>query len=327
VEKPIRWGILGTGKIAQYFTEDLSLEPDAELIAVGSRSMESANRFGESFRIPHRHPSYEALAADPQVDVIYVSTPNHLHHENSLLCLKNDKAVLCEKPFAINALEAADVIEEARKKNLFLMEAMWSRNLPLYIRLREMLQEEVIGEVRMLAADFGFKGAYDPEGRLLNLELGGGALLDVGIYPLSLASMIFGSPQRITGLAHLGDTGVDEQAGVILGYSEGQLAMLYTVVRLDTPIEALIMGTHGQIKIHPPMHHPERLTLSLPGKPDQVIDLPLKGNGLHYQAGEVMRCLREGRQESNIMPLDETLSIMKTMDEIRNQWGLRYPME
>ncbi len=324
----IRWGILGTGNIAKQFARGLAVLPDADLAAVGSRSQAGADAFGDEFDVPRRHPSYAALANDPDVDVVYVATPHNLHRENSLLCLQADKAVLCEKPFAINAGEAEQVIALAREKRLFLMEAMWTRFLPALQQTRQLLAGGAIGDVRMLAADFGFRASFDPQGRLFDPHLGGGALLDVGIYPISLASLVFGAPPaRVSSLAHLGQSGVDEQAAMIFGYDQGQLAVLSSATRTNTPQEAVISGTTGQIRIHTPWWKASTLTLSVQGEEDQVLRLPFEGNGYNYEAVEVMDCLRGSKTESDVMPLDETLAIMRTLDQIRAQWGLSYPME
>jgi predicted dehydrogenase len=322
-----RWGILGTGAIARTFTQGLALVPDAELVAVGSRNRETADRFADSFSIPNRHGSYEELALDPDVDVVYVATPHSLHYENMLLCLKAGKAVLCEKPFTINAREAEEVIATARAKRLFLMEAMWTRFLPLLHRLRALLEQGAIGEVRMLQADFGFRTSVNPKGRLFDPALGGGALLDVGVYLVSLASMALGVPSKMVSLAHLGETGVDEQAAIVLGYGGGQLAVLSTAIRTNTPQEATFLGTEGYIRIHAPWWRATRLTLERSGREPEVIEAPFPGNGYQYEAIDVGRCLAEGRLESSIMPLDETFAIMTTMDEVRRAWALRYPME
>lgn len=323
----IRWGILGTGNIARQFATGLSFLKDAELVAVGSRSQASADAFADSFGVPHRHPRYEALAGDPDVDAVYIATPHSLHKDNALLCLQAGKAVLCEKPFTINALEAQEVVSLAREKGLFLMEAVWTRFFPLMARLRSMLADGAIGEVRMLHADFGFRTGFNPEGRLFKPALGGGALLDVGVYTLSLASMVFGKPARVTGLAHLGETGVDEQAAMVLGYREGGLAVLSTAIRTTTPQEATLMGSDGMIRIDAPWWVPRGLTLSVAGRETERVEAPFEGNGYNYEAAEVMRCLQEGKLESDLMPLDETLAVMATMDALRAQWGLRYPME
>ncbi len=322
-----RWGILGTGSIARKFAEGLKAVDDAELLAVGSRTADSADRFAESFNIPHRHDSYEKLAGDADVDVIYIATPHTLHADNTILCLEAGKPVLCEKPFTVNASEAQRVIDTAKRKNLFLMEAMWTRFVPAMFKFRELLADGAIGRPRALNAYFGYAVPFDPSSRLFDPALGGGALLDVGIYPVSLSSMIFGAPVRITGAAHLGETGVDEQSAYILQGDAGQLSVLGAATRTRMIQDAVLMGTAGLIRIHGPWWCTRGLTLSRPGKEDEVFGPPFRGNGYNYQAEEVMNCLHAGALESKIMGLDETLTIMKTMDTIRAQWGLKYPTE
>lgn len=323
----IRWGIMGTGWIAGQFAEGLADLPDAELIAVGSRTAEAAGRFADRFGVPRRHANYEALAEDPGVDVVYVATPNTFHKRDSLLCLEAGKPVLCEKPFTINAGEAATVIKAARNGNLFLMEAMWTRFLPAIERLRVLLAEGVIGDLHMLVADLGMRFDFDPQSRLYDPHLGGGALLDLGIYPVSMASMLFGAPSRITSTAQIGVTGVDEQAAIIFEYGPRQLATLHTSLLTETPQEAILQGSRARIRVEGPIYRPSRLVLSVAGLEDRVFEVPYRGNGYTHEAAEVMRCLRAGELESRVMSLNETLSIMRTMDEIRGQWGLRFPME
>jgi len=322
---PFRWGILGAGGIAHKFATGLTVLPDAQLIAVGSRTQHNADKFGDTFNIPHRHASYEALANDPEVDAIYIATPHPFHKENTILCLNAGKAVLCEKPFAINAAEAQEMIAVAREKGVFLMEAMWSRFLPTIIKAQSLIAEGAIGDVRMLNADFGFRTSVNEEGRLFNLALGGGALLDVGIYPLSLAYLLFGKPATIASAAHLGETGVDEQAAIVLSYDKDQLALLSTATRTNTAHEALIYGTDGYIRI-PDWWHANKLILYKGGK-EQTFDVPHDGNGYSHEAAEVAQCVRAGKIESETMSLDETLQIMHTMDAIRAQWGLKYPSD
>jgi predicted dehydrogenase len=293
----ISWGIMGTGKIAQAFATGLSILPDADLVAVGSRTAQTANQFGKQFGVPNCHASYEALVNDPDVDVVYVATPHAFHKDNMLLGLEAGKAVLCEKPFTINAEEARTAIRVAREKKLFLMEAMWTRYIPLIVRLRELLADGVIGDLQMLEVGMAFVAPRDD------------------------------SYARIASMAHLGETGVDEQSAVIFGYDQGQLAVLYMSFRTGIPPAARIMGSKGRIAIHPPIFKPTQLTISRIEKADEVIEIPFEGNGLNYEAAEVMRCLRTGKLESGTMPLDETLEIMRTLDQIRGQWGLKYPME
>lgn len=324
---PIRWGILGTGSIAKQFARGLQALDDARLVAVGSRAAATAEAFGTEFDVPRLHASYEALAADPEVDAIYVATPHPLHRENAILCLEAGKAVLCEKPFTINARQAAEVVAVARRKRVFLMEAMWTRFLPIVAQAREWIASGAVGEPRLVTADFGFRAGVNPESRLFNPRLGGGALLDVGIYTVSFASMVFGpKPTRIESMATLGETGVDEQAAVILGYGNGALAALTTAIRTNTPHEARIIGTDGRILLHPPYWRGTKATLQAGGK-EETVELPLQGNGYNYEAAEVGRCLRAGELESPVMTLDDTVAIVGILDAIRAQWGLKYPME
>ncbi len=322
----IHWGILGPGSIAHQFAAGLQTTAGANLLAVGSRSQEKADAFADQFGVPNRYASYEALAADPDVHAIYIATPHPAHKEAALLCIAHGKAVLCEKPFTVNANEAAEVIAAARAKDVFVMEAMWSRFFPAMGHVRRLLADGVIGEPRMLQADFGFRTGVNPESRLFNPFLAGGGLLDVGVYTISLSSMIFGAPNQVAGLAQMGETDVDEQAAIVLGHPGGQIASLITGIRINTPHEAYILGTDGHIKLHAPWWKPATMTVNSGGKSEDVT-VAYEGQGMNYEAAEVGHCLRAGKTESDILPLTETLSIMKTMDTLRAQWGLKYPME
>jgi len=323
----LRWGILATGRIARKFATGLQDAEGAELVAVGSRTQQKANAFADEFDIPRRHGSYEALAGDADVEAIYVATPHPMHKDAAILCLEAGKAVLCEKPFAVNAAEAAAVVDVARERNVFCMEAMWSRFLPSIVKLGDLIAGGVIGEVRMVLADFGFRCGWDPQGRLLNPDLAGGGLLDVGIYPISLAGMILGRATEAVGLAHLGESGVDEQAGMVFKYEGGRLAVMATGVQTQTPMEATILGTEGRIRCHGPWWRGNPLTVEVNGRDPETIDVPKVGNGYNYEADEVARCIAAGKTESDAMPLDETLHVMQMMDSLREQWGLRYPFE
>jgi predicted dehydrogenase len=326
--RPIRWGIIGTGKIAHKFAEGLSVVADAELVAVGSRAQATADAFGAELNVPRRYASYQALVDDPEVDVVYVSTPHQDHRASTLLCLEAGKPVLCEKPLAINAGEARAMVAAARANGLFLMEAMWTRFRPAMVKVRELLAAGALGEPRYLSATIGWKATFDPLFRLYNPELGGGALLDGGVYPVSFASMVLGAPDVITGAASLGATGVDEQAAIALGYSSGAVASLGVTIQAVPVSTGLILGTEGRIEIHHDWHRPEALTYTPYDGEPQRFDYPQReGNGYQYEAMEVGRCLRAGLIESPVMPLDESISIMTTMDELRRQWAIRYPME
>ena len=337
----IRWGILGTGYIANQFAEGLSSLDDVQLVAVGSRKQTSAETFGEKWRVPHRHDSYEALANDPDVDVIYVSTPHPFHHENTLLCLNSGKHVLVEKPFAMNARQTQEMLDLARKRGLFLMEAMWTRYLPAMVQVRKWISDGEIGDVRLIRAHFSFMAPFDPKSRLFAPELGGGALLDAGIYPISFAHMILGTPHTISSTISPGKTGTDDCSSYMFGYDGGKTALLSSGVQLAIPVEADVFGTKGYIKVHEPWLRPRVITLAKPPASGsdskliydgilfdkQTVYPPTRGNGYNYEAAEVGQCIRTGRSESTIMPLEETLAIMKILDTIRAQWKLTYPDE
>jgi predicted dehydrogenase len=243
-----------------------------------------------------------------------------------LLALEAGKPVLCEKPFAINRGEAEAMVSCARDKGLFLMEGMWTRFFPIMAKVRSLLAEGAIGEPRMLTADFGFRCGWDPESRLLNPELGGGGLLDVGIYPVSFSYMVFGAPACVESMATLGKTGVDEQAAILFGYEQGQIALLHTAVQTQTVVEAVVMGTEGMLRIRNPFFKPHTLMVTSQGQSEEI-KMPYEPQGFQFEAQEVAQCLRAGKLECDIMPLDESLAIMETLDSLRAHWGLRYPVE
>ncbi len=324
---PIRWGILGPGSIAHKFAVGLKAIPEGELVAVGSRNPQRADAFADQYGAPNRHASYEALSTDPDIDAVYVATPHPFHKDHAIRCLEAGKAVLCEKPFTINAAEAESVVASARDNCVFLMEAMWTRYLPIMVQVRQWLDAGAIGEPLMVNADFGFRASVNPTGRLFNPALGGGALLDIGIYVVSFAAMVLGSqPAQIAAAAHLGETGVDEQTGIVLRYSSGAIANLSCAIRASTSHEARIVGSKGTIAIDPSWWRGESATLKAGGRKEHI-ELPLEGNGYNYEAQEVARCLAAGECESAVMSLDETVALMRILDEIRAQIGLKYPME
>lgn len=324
--KKIKWGIIGTGYIARKFARGLEVIPEAELIGVGSRSRERALSFARDFNIPEVY-SYEELVKNLEIDVIYVASTNELHKEHTLMSLRGGKAVLCEKPFALNAVEAKEMINLARENNLFLMEAMWTRFLPVIVKVREWITEGKIGELKLLQANFGISRDVEPDNRLFNPVLGGGSLLDLGIYPVSFASMLFGQqPEQIEALANIGSTGVDEQTAVLFRYPRGKLAYFSSTIRAETDQEACIVGSEGFIKI-PFFYRATTAMLYRNNELMEKIEIEHQGTGLNYEAEEVIRCLYKGNQESSIMPLEETLAIIKTMDNIRNKIGLQFPVE
>jgi predicted dehydrogenase len=324
----IRWGIVGTGRIAHLFAQGLSVLPDAQITAVASRTKEAAGKFATEFNVPNRHIGSEALAGDKDVDVVYIATPHPMHKDDTINCLKGGKAVLCEKPFAMNSSEVRAMIECAKKNKLFLMEAMWMYFFPAMAKIREIVAAGGIGEVRLVQANFCFRHEWDPKSRLLNPQLGGGALLDVGVYDIAFAQMIYvKEPQRISSMAHIGQTGVDEQGSMIFGYEGGAMAVLTCAVQTETLFEAAIYGTDGYIKIPHMFFQPDRIIVKAGQDEEKEIKFNRLGNGYSYEAAEVMRCLRDGEVECPIMPLDMSIAIMKTMDHVRQQWELVYPME
>jgi dihydrodiol dehydrogenase / D-xylose 1-dehydrogenase (NADP) len=325
--KTTKWGILGTGWIAKCFTEDLAFARNAEVTAVGSRTAESATRFADHHGISRAYGSYDELVNDPDVDVIYVATPHPAHKENVLTCLRAGKAVLCEKPFTMNAKELEELIQFARDKKLFLMEGMWTRFLPPILKVKEWLKEDKIGEVRLVKADFGFRADWDPKGRMFNPELGGGALLDAGIYPVSFAAMVLGvNPEKIYSTATIGETGVDEQFSVILNYPSGVAASLNGAARLRLTNDAYIYGTNGYIHI-PSFLNANTASLYVNGEEIESFTAERDFLGYAYEAEEVGRCLNADQLESAAIPLEESLGILRLLDEIRGQWGLKYPFE
>ncbi|MEZ4564897.1 MAG: Gfo/Idh/MocA family oxidoreductase [Thermomicrobiales bacterium] len=323
----IRWGILGTGRIAATFATALEALPDAELAAVGSRAAETAAGFAQRFGARRSHASYADLANDPGVDIIYIATPHSGHYANSRLCLEAGKGVLCEKPFTLNATQARELVRLARERRLFLMEAMWTRFLPALAETRRLIAEGAIGEPQFLIADFGFNKEFDPRHRLFDPERGGGALLDVGVYLVSHASMLFGTPAQISSWAHIGPAGVDERAALLFGYEGGRFAQLTTAITADTPQEATIAGSAGSIRLQAPWWKATSLTVASGGSPPYALDAPYVGNGYTHEAMEAMRCLRTGAVESPLLPLAETIAVIETLDRIRASWGLRYPGE
>lgn len=314
-ETPLRWGIMGTGGIAAAFAQDLKLTGSGVVTAVGSRKAESADAFGARLGIPARHSSYEALANDPDVDIVYVATPHPMHHGNARLALEAGKPVLVEKPFTMDAAEARDLVGLARDRGLFLMEAMWTRFLPHVRHIRELLPS--LGDVVTVSADHGQWFAEDPAFRLFAPELGGGALLDLGIYPVSFASMVLGTPDRVAAMATPAFTGVDAQMSMLFGYKSGAQAVLSCTLSAVSPTTAAIVGTEARIEVEGPFYAPASFTLIQRDGERTRHEYADEGRGLRHQADEVARLLAEGATESPLMPLDETVSIMTTMDEVR----------
>ncbi len=321
----VRWGLLATGGIAESFARDLTLVPDASVVAVGSRTKESAERFGAKFDIPHRHGSYAELAADPEVDAIYVSTPHPGHHDATLLAISQGKAVLVEKPFAMDLAQAQAMVTAARSAGTFLMEAMWTRFLPHIERVRAVLASGVLGEIVYLTAEHGQWFPRDASHRLFAPSLGGGALLDLGIYPISFAHMVLGEPSAITARSTPAFTGVDATTSAIFDYPSGAHAVVTTSLAAASDNPAAIYGTEARLEIDGWFYTPGGFTVTAhDGTVLERFDTPPAGRGKQYEAIEVGRCMDAGLLESPVLPLAETLAIMGTLDEIRRQIGLTY---
>ena len=313
---PLRWGVIGTGRIAHTFATDLALIDEGVIVAVGSRSKESADAFADEFNIPHRHSSYEGLVNDPDVDAVYVGTPHPMHHDNALLALEHAKPVLVEKAFTMTGAEARDLVRVAREKRLFMMEAMWTRFLPHVVAIREIIANGELGKIVTFEADHGQWFEEDPTSRLFAPGLGGGALFDLGVYPVSFASMILGEPNRLTALVDPAFRGVDGQATMLLGYESGEHAVLTCTSGARSATRACITGVKARIEIDGDFYAPTSFTLIKRDGEEQRFEFAHRGRGLRHEAVEVARCIGEGLLESPVMPLDETVAIVETMEKV-----------
>lgn len=325
--KKIRWGIIATGNISSQFATALNDTKGAELLACASRSQASADRFGKQFKVARCYEGYNALVADPDVEVVYIGTPHNLHYENMKLCLNAGKHVLCEKPMTLNARETAECIALARSRGLFLMEAVWMRFIPAIRQLKSWVQSGLIGDVQMISADFHFNLPFDANHRLYNPELGGGALLDLGIYPLNFAVNLLGFPEHIDARATLGPTGIDEISVYQLDYANGAKAQLSSGMRVNRPIVAAVYGTLGWIEVPDFFLRPDKLIVHLNDKKPKTHKIPYRSNGYVHEIDEVHRCLSAGLLESDVLPTSDTQQMMTLFDTLRQQWGVRYPSE
>ncbi len=321
----IRFGIIGLGKIANKFASDIARVAGAELHAVASRDGFKAQQFADTHFAKRHYDSYKKLVNDPKVDVVYIATPNAMHYTHALLCLKAGKAVICEKPFAINAWQAGNMIACAKEHQVFLMEAMWTRFMPATAKVLELIQDGVIGKVKRITADFGFAALIDPEKRLFNNKLGGGSLLDIGIYPLYLATLILGYPKRLMASANMHYTQVDTDCRIQLEYANGAEAILDSSFLETTPTEAIIQGDKGAIYMHPRFHHCKKITVTQANAPNLEFDLPYIGLGYAHEIKEVVHCLEQGAIESPLVSHKHSLEFMELLDEVRNRIGLVFP--
>ncbi|MEV8352610.1 Gfo/Idh/MocA family protein [Streptomyces niveus] len=322
-----RWGVLATGGIAATFTGDVQAMADAEVVAVASRSEPSAKAFADRFGIPRAYGDWAGLVADPDVDIVYVATPHSAHRAAAGLALEAGKPVLCEKAFTLNAREAGELVALAGERGLFLMEAMWMYCSPVVRRMTELIADGAIGEVRTVQADFGLQGPFAPEHRLRDPALGGGALLDLGVYPVSFAQLILGEPDRVQADALLSPEGVDLATGMLLGWDSGATALLSCSVTARTASTATVTGTAGRIELPSGFFHPDAFMLHREGRDPEryAVESPL--TGMQHEAAEVSRCLRAGEKESPLVPLAGSLAVMRTLDAVRERVGVRYPVD
>ena len=319
----IRWGIVGPGRIAEKVVEDFAVVDGAVPVAVASRSLSRAQDFARRHGLARAYGSYADLIADDEVDVLYVATPHSNHAAIAVAALQADKALLVEKAFAATSAGAAQVVELAESRGVFVMEAMWTRFQPAVVAMRELITDGAIGEVRQVQADLGVQRAFDPEDRLFSLELGGGALLDLGVYVVSFAQMVLGTPETVSAVGSRFPTGVDAEASLLLGYADGRSAALMTSLRNPLPGSARVYGTEGWIDVLPRFHHPQTVVLHREGAAETVTR-PQLGGGYAHELTEVTECLQAGRTQSAVMPLADTLAVQQVLQQAADRLGVRH---
>jgi len=323
--KKIKWGILGTGRIASVMATALESVDNSELYAVASRDILKADGFASKFNIPVSYGSYEELVEDPEIDVVYIATPHNTHMANTLLALDHNKHVLCEKPLGVNQKEVSIVTEKAAEKKLFLMEALWSRFLPHILKTKELVESGVLGDVKLLTAYFCFKSNNGPEHRHFNKELCGGTILDTGIYNIFLSQLILGTPKRISSMAGLSDQGVDNTCSYTFGYENDTLAVMHSSFLLNSPVVARIYGTKGKILLEDRWFCPGKVTLINSEGKVETFEFEVENNGYQYEASEVVRCILAGKTQSESWSLNDSLKLVQVMDSIRQECGIVYP--
>jgi predicted dehydrogenase len=327
MKKKYNWAILGAGDIAQKFAHDLTLLSNANLYAVGSQSMERAEEFARRHNIEKAYGSYEELARDPKIDIVYIATYHVRHYHNTLLCLDHGKAVLCEKPIAMNKDQCMEMFEKARENKLFLMEALWTRFIPSFGKCKELVENGSVGVIKLIEADFCFKAYYDQKSRLFDPMLGGGSLLDIGLYPVFFALEMAGMPTEIAAMASFGDTQVDESCTIQLKHRNNILSVLFCSLVSNGRTEAMIHGSEGVIRINREWHIPSSVDLFIGNERKAHYNFTEPGFGYHYEAKEVMNCLDEGRTESTVFSRQKSMDLISILDEIRKKTGISYPGE
>lgn len=317
------WAILAPGKIAGKFADDLQYVNDAALYAVASRSLERAQSFADQYSIPHIFGNYHDLLNLDDIDCVYIASPHVFHYEHAMMCLDADLNVLCEKPFAMNQNQVNEMIAMAQSKNVFLMEALWTRFFPYFAKIQELIDSKVIGEIIVLEADFGFEAPYDPSSRLFDLKLGGGALLDIGIYPVFMALAILGYPDEIVAKATYAETGADQTNKIIFHYSNGKKAELTASIIEDTKCDCRLHGMAGTIEVNQRFHESKAITVVRPGRRTEV-DCSFDGRGYRWEAAHVQDVIKQGLKESPIMSFDFSRQLIKLLDEIRGLLNIQY---
>ncbi len=323
--KKLKWGILGTGIIAKLFAAGLKDVDNIELYAVGSRKTETAEIFAEEFNVSRAYCSYEEVVNDPEVDVIYVATPHNLHFENTIMALDNGKHVLCEKPFGINGKEVRLMIAKAEEKNLFLMEAMWSRFLPNILKAKEIIDSGKIGKIKLITSYFGLRSEHTSEQRHFNKVLGGGSLLDIGIYPVFLSLFVLGKPKSFIATAGIGPTGVDSTLSMTFKYDNDVLSILFSTLIADPDTVSEIHGEKGKIIFDKWWFTPVKFKVVDSSGNETEFPSEHKGNGYNYEAEEAVKCIREGKIQSSLMSWTESLQLIDMLDAIRKECGIFYP--
>lgn len=320
--KIYRWGILAPGKMAAKFTKGLRLLDNVEFCAVGSRDLQRAKQFAGEYGFRKYYGSYEELAADEEIDIIYIASPHSSHYENTMLCLKHKKAVICEKAFALNSMEVEAMISEAKKQQVFLMEALWPPFQPIYIKTKEVLQRGEPGKIIHMDARFGFQAPFNASDRKFNLSLGGGSLLDIGIYPVIDVLYFMGVPSEVIAKASFSETGSEESISIIFRYKDGRMATLYSSFRTAAGIGCDLLCENGNLLFSRGRDMSQRLNVALNGKENIEYSLLPDGMGYQFEAIEVMKCLDEGKFESEVVPLSFSLDLIKTLDKIRKAAGI-----
>lgn len=322
----MNWGILATGNIARKFAATINqMDGEGEVLkAVGSRSMDSAKAFAGEFKIERFYDSYEALAKDKEVEAIYISTPNNMHFENAKMCLMAGKHVLCEKPFTLKKQEAKELYELAEQRGLFIMEAFWIRFLPVLKKARELVQSGVIGEVGYIRSEYGFIAKGARKERKFNADLGGGALLDIGIYNLGFVQMMMNEkPMNFTSQVHLNEYGTDDFSSILLHYGNGKSAVVTASIGMEMNRDAVIYGSKGSIHFSD-FQHAQKMTVHLYGEEAYDVEIPFDINGFEYQIREVKRCIQAGMNTSDCLPKEDSLAVLGLMEEIRGEWEVRF---